>query len=149
MLKGDQLYVSEKEVGALCLLCPCVLILPVLTPHGGLTAPLPSSPISFQSKFSTSVGLYPIGSAEKGHPFSRRPELEFEVERASYFMINTFLATTITPLPRCSKSSKCPLLPPSLSWQLAEGRTLFFFATAAEKLCSASSSLPVPLPQAR
>lgn len=93
---------------------------------GDLPTPFPHPP--FCSKASSALRLVstPIGSAEKGHPFSRRPELEFEVERASYFMINTFLTTTITPLPRCPKSSKCPLLPPTLSWQLAEGRTFFF-----------------------
>lgn len=36
VLKGDQLYISEKEVGALRPNAPCLLLFPTLSLHGGL-----------------------------------------------------------------------------------------------------------------
>lgn len=91
MLKGDQLYISEKEVGALSHLRPCMLTFPVLSLHRGLTClrtPLPSTPFVFLKQVQQfGWSLPPITSAEKGHPFPRRPELGFQVASASYWMI--------------------------------------------------------------
>nr|KAF6413992.1 pleckstrin homology domain containing O1 [Molossus molossus] len=90
VLKGDQLYISEKEVGALCLQLSLFSQIPhfvsPLGAHLPLVSRLPSPLFCSKSKFSGLLVSTTIISAGKGHPLVRRPKLELEVECASYFL---------------------------------------------------------------
>lgn len=135
MLKGDQLYISEKEVGALCLRLSRFSHDPHFLSPQKTYLPHPR----FVAKASSAFGLVssPIVSAQNGHPFVRRTELELEVEcvhlTERFLFANIFLTRIITPsldIPKVLSVPCCPLPSP-----LDERRIFFFFATAAETLC--------------